>query len=179
MKTINTFKGRNQFGSSTNQVDLRDYDDLYFKLFGKNVNILDLESSWENYFKKNSIINTKKLEIIEEFVLFFNNYKNSIPNINEYNHYTEFYQNISNIISDFLVFLETENNSITSKNIKPFYFELKSKKIIIETLQKSFSWNIYLQVLSYLYYNNKLPQSNDPFILETILKTTKLNNKVL
>jgi hypothetical protein len=179
MRTIRTFQGKNQLGASARPIDLRDYDFLYFDLLDSKVNILDLQISWEQYFEKKSNTFSSNIKIIENYILYFKEEIETFKNKKEYNEFPDFYNKIIHLLDQFISYLENEKNNFTSQNLKPFYFEIKSKKIHIETLQKTFSWNIYLQVLAYLYYNNKLPKSNDPFILETILKKTKLNNKNL
>lgn len=107
---------------------------------------------------------------------YFNYFTNDIKMILKYK------REIENLIKAIEEAKILERNSKFINNVKSIEFKIdqKSKKLHITTLKKNdLGWNKYLQLIVYLFYNNRLSIYNDPLIIETILMNSTMNMKVL
>lgn len=59
----------------------------------------------------------------------------------------------------------------------PFTIEIVNSKLIIDTVIRKFSWNVFAQILIVLYIDKKLDETVNNLIIPIILEKTILNNK--
>lgn len=124
----------------------------------------------------NTDIHSKKIkELRKKIDPYFNNFSNDILMILKYK------EEIEKLIVTYDSVKQLENDTKIVRNNKGnlFQIEVKSKKLYIDTGKIFLSWNSYLQLLVYLFFNQKLIEKEDHFIIKTILESTLKNKEFI